>query len=77
MAQLTITVTRSVVISGLPEGLTDTEQQEIASKVANRLQVEDHELEEIAEDLDLSGDWTVVELETNGEPIVVKAREEA
>jgi len=75
MAQLTITVTRSIVIAGLPEGLTDVEQKEIASKVAARLQVEDHELEEIAEDLDLAGDWTVVEMETVGEPTVVEATE--
>lgn len=75
MAQLSITIARAVTISGLPEGLTDAEQQEIACKVANRLQVEDHELEEIAEDLDLAGDWTVVELETVGEPIVVEAKE--
>lgn len=76
MAQLTITTTRSVVISGLPEGLTDAEQQEIARWVSLYTRFEEEELNKIADDLDLAGDWTTVEQPVVGAPIVVETTEE-
>lgn len=76
MAQLTITTTRSVVISGLPEELTAAEQQEIVDNVARLTRFDEEELDNIALDLDLSGDWKVVEQVQVGDPMVTETIEE-
>ena len=71
--QLTITFTKSITISGLPDDLSETEREEIAGRVAEGLELKDDELDYIADDLDLAGTWEVVENTTVGEPTVVEA----
>ena len=80
MAQLTITTTLAITLSGLPEDLSVDEQQEIADQVASQIEstaADKLDLDSIAENLDLAGTWELAEpLTTVGEPIVVVAKEE-